>query len=128
WAGAHLDDVMNYLPARITWLLTMLWATLLPGLSARKAWTVTLQQHAWSPGPNSGWSETAFAAALQLRLAGPIWKKGVLVSDLWLGAKGDRCEVTPQDIDRAARLSVLCSVLFAGLGWTVEQVARPYFC
>ena len=42
WCGARLDDVMNFVPARITWLVIVCVAAMLPGLSARKAWSVGL--------------------------------------------------------------------------------------
>ena len=105
WAGARLDDMMNYIPARLTWLGTVLVAMVFHGYSARKAWRVGLAQHSRVPGPNSGWSETAFAGALQLRIAGPIYKGGSLVTDVWLGEDADQSEVTPADIKRAAALA-----------------------
>ena len=85
WCGARLDDVMNYLPARMTWLVIAALAALLPGYSGRKAWRVGLRQHRLLLGPNSGWSEAATAGALQRRIVGPIWLKGVQVTDLWIG-------------------------------------------
>jgi adenosylcobinamide-phosphate synthase len=113
WAGARLDDVMNYLPARITWILTVLAALVLPGYSARKTIRIGLRQHARVPGPNSGWSETAFAGALGVRIAGPIWKNGVLVNEIWLGSPSDHANATPRDISRAVTLSVVCVLFFA---------------
>src|SRR5207244_3824087 len=82
WCGARLDDVMNYVPARLTWLLMSALAAILPGYSGRKAWRVGLEQHGLLLGPNSGWSEAATAGALERRIVGPIWLKGVQVTDL----------------------------------------------
>src|SRR5215510_2707761 len=73
WCGARLDDVMNYLPARLTWLLLAGVALVLPGCSAAKAIAIGWRQHALLHGPNSGWSEAAAAGAIQRRLVGPIW-------------------------------------------------------
>ena len=56
WCGARLDDLMNLIPARLTWLLLGLLALVVPGCSAWKALRVGWQQHALVPGPNSGWS------------------------------------------------------------------------
>jgi len=112
WAGARLDDVMNYVPARLTWILTVFVAHFLPGYSSRKAWEVGLSQHHLAPGPNSGWSETAFAGALELRIAGPIWKQGVLVTDIWLGSPNDRTDAGFTDLRRAIRLAEWVTLVF----------------
>ena len=76
WCGARLDDLMNLVPARLTFILLSITATVLPGYSGRKALRVGLGQHSLLPGPNSGWSEAATAGALQRRLVGPIWMHG----------------------------------------------------
>ena len=89
WCGARLDDVMNFIPARITWLLLSFLSLVIPKCSARKALRIGWRQHAILPGPNSGWSEAATAGGIQKRLLGPIWAKGALVTDVWLGDPGD---------------------------------------
>ena len=71
WCGARLDDVLNFLPARLTYIWMVLVALLLPGCSARKAMLVGWRQHALVPGPNSGWSEATGLAAAYLFLSGP---------------------------------------------------------
>jgi adenosylcobinamide-phosphate synthase len=121
WCGARLDDAMNYLPARLTWLLIALVAAPLPGCSARKAWTVGLRQHAILPGPNSGWSEAATAGALQRRLVGPIWMRGHLVTDVWIGDPADPPLATHDDVIRAVML-VTSTGLAAALLATVALV------
>jgi adenosylcobinamide-phosphate synthase len=104
WCGARLDDVMNYVPARATWLLITAIATLTPGCSPRKAFRIGLHQHAILPGPNAGWSETAAAGALQRRLVGPIWMRGTLVTDIWIGDPTDPPLATHADVTRAITL------------------------
>lgn len=106
WCGARLDDVMNYIPARLTWLLIAAIAAVLPRFSGRKAWTVGLQQHALLLGPNSGWSEAATAGALQRRIVGPIWLKGTMVTDLWIGDASDPPLADAEDVGRALFLTV----------------------
>lgn len=115
WWGARLDDVMNYLPARFTWLVISLVAGVLPGFSGRKAWASGARQHALLPGPNSGWSESATAGALQRRLVGPIWLNGTLVTDRWIGDPSDPPLATAQDVTRAIVLTVLSALLVASL-------------
>ena len=103
---------MNFLPARITWLLIVLTAAVLPGYSASKALHYGLCDHSVLPSPNSGWSEAAAAGGLQRRLIGPIWSRGELVTDIWIGAAADPPLSTAADYDRAAVL-VATSGLFA---------------
>jgi adenosylcobinamide-phosphate synthase len=115
WCGARLDDLMNFIPARLTWLLLSLVSIVVPGCSVAKAFLVGWQQHPILPGPNSGWSEAATAGSIQKRLLGPIWAKGVLVTEIWLGDPGDPPAGDDSDIWRAAVLVGTTGVLAAGL-------------
>ena len=116
WCGARLDDVMNYLPARMTWLLIAALAACLPAYSGRKAWSVGLRQHQLLLGPNSGWSEAATAGALERLIVGPIWLDGALVTDLWIGDPSDPPLDTARDVTRAVALVLLSGVVVAAIG------------
>jgi len=113
WCGARLDDAMNYVPARLTWLVIAALAVVLPGYSARKAWTVGLRQHALLLGPNSGWSEAAAAGALERQIVGPIWLNGAQVTDLWIGHPSDPPLATSADMTRALTLVVSSGLVIA---------------
>jgi adenosylcobinamide-phosphate synthase len=66
WASARLDDVANFIPARLT-------AALVAAVRPRAAWAVwraVRQDAPLHPSPNSGVAEAAFAAALGVRLGG----------------------------------------------------------
>jgi adenosylcobinamide-phosphate synthase len=115
WCGARLDDAMNYLPARLTWFLIVCVAAVAPGLSGRKGWRVGLGQHAVLLGPNSGWSEAAMAGALARRIVGPIWLKGVLVTDLWVGDPNDPPLSTNSDVMKAMALTLTTGLLAVAL-------------
>ena len=115
WCGARLDDLMNFVPARITWLLLTFFSLVIPGCSGPKAFSVGWRQHAILPGPNSGWSEAATAGGIQRRLLGPIWAKGALVTDVWLGDPSDPPAGSGSDLPRAAILNVAAGVLAAAL-------------
>jgi len=115
WCGARLDDVMNYVPARMTWLLIAGLAAVLPSYSGAKAWRVGWQQHALLLGPNSGWSEAATAGALERRIVGPIWLNGVQVTDLWIGLPSDPPLETARDMTRAIQFVAVIGVLAAEL-------------
>jgi len=121
WCGARLDDVMNYGPARVTWLAIAAMAAVLPACSGRKAWRVGLRQHGLLLGPNSGWSEAAAAGALQRQIVGPIWREGALVTDLWVGDASDPPLETAGDVSRAVLLAVA-----SGLAITIASVAAIF--
>src|SRR5262249_18847503 len=115
WCGARLDDAMNYLPARLTWLIIAAIASVLPGCSGRKAWRIGLEQHAVLLGPNSGWSEAATAGALERRVVGPIWLRGIQVTDQWIGDPADPSLADGLDVARAMRLTIAVGVVTTAL-------------
>jgi adenosylcobinamide-phosphate synthase len=69
WASARCDDLMNWLPARLTGLLMVLSAPL-AGLSAVGAWRIMRRDGRNHSSPNSGVPEAAAAGALGVRLGG----------------------------------------------------------
>lgn len=111
WCGARLDDVMNLVPARLSWIVIAFTALWTPGCSGRKAWVVGWRQHAIVPGPNSGWSEAALAGGIQRRMVGPVWAKGQLVANVWLGQPDDPPAGNTEDVRRAAALVVASGLL-----------------
>jgi adenosylcobinamide-phosphate synthase len=115
WCGARLDDAMNFLPARLTWLLIGLVTVVVPGCSTRKAFTIGLRQNALFPSPNSGWSEAAAAGAIQRRLVGPVWRKGKLVTDLWVGDPADPPAATRGDMMHAIAVIGMAGIAAAAL-------------
>ncbi len=122
WCGARLDDVANYLVARGCFLLLTGFAFILPGLHGRKAWRFGRAQHALVPGPNSGWPEATMAGALGLRLVGPLYKRGVLVCELWLGDPADPAGADQHDIRRCYQLLILSTLFTFALGWAVAHL------
>lgn len=113
WCGARLDDAMNYVPARLTWVTIVVLAALLPSYSGRKAWNVGFHQHALLLGPNSGWSEAAIAGALQRRIVGPIYLRGEIVTDMWIGAPSDPPLETDRDVTRAMWITAVSGLFVA---------------
>ncbi|GAA1298026.1 cobalamin biosynthesis protein CobD [Planotetraspora silvatica] len=69
WASARLDDVANFVPARLTGLLTAALAPVVDG-SPRRALAVLRRDGHRHPSPNAGRCEAAFAGALGVRLGG----------------------------------------------------------
>jgi adenosylcobinamide-phosphate synthase len=103
--AARLDDLANWLPARLAAFLILAAALCLPGTTPRAGWRAMLRDAPRHRSPNAGWPEAAMAGALGLRLAGPRRYAGELVGDAWMGA--GRAATTPNDIRRALRLFVL---------------------
>lgn len=69
WSSARLDDILNYLPARLTALLMVLSAYLLR-LDGKRALDTVRRDHANHLSPNCAWSEAAAAGALGIQLGG----------------------------------------------------------
>jgi adenosylcobinamide-phosphate synthase len=113
WCGARLDDLMNFLPARMAWLMIAAVAGLLPGYSLMQALTVGWRQHSVLPGPNSGWSEAATAGAIRRKLVGPIWANGKLVTQVWLGDAAHPPAETAEDFRKAMVLIVVTGLAAA---------------
>jgi adenosylcobinamide-phosphate synthase len=111
WCGARLDDLMNYVPARLAWIFLGTAALFLPGASPIKAWQIGFQQHSRVPGPNAGWSEATMAGLLQRRLVGPIQKDGAFVTCKWIGEPTDPAGGKDQDIVLAIRAVITASLL-----------------
>jgi len=76
WASARMDDLLNFIPARVTALLMIL-AAPLAGLSPKGALSAVLRDRLKHPSPNSGHPEAAAAGALGVRLGGPASYNGI---------------------------------------------------
>jgi adenosylcobinamide-phosphate synthase len=101
WAAARLDDVANWVPARMTAALTVVCAPLAGG-SAAGALRTWRRDGAAHPSPNAGRCEAATAGALGLRLGGRN-VYGSRIEDR--PPLGDGRPPTAEDIHRAVRLS-----------------------
>jgi adenosylcobinamide-phosphate synthase len=121
WAAAKLDDLVNLPASRLTGLMFIAAAAVVPGASASSAWQAFRRDAGLHRSPNAGWPEAAMAGALGLRLAGPRVYDGVMVDDHWMG--DGRAEATVKDIDRALtiyRVAFACALLIvATIGWLV---------
>lgn len=132
-AAARLDDVMNFIPARLTALLMIL-ACSLPGKVSVTAYgkTVRIPDQAaayriWrrdrlkSPSPNSAQTESVCAGALHLRLLGDTWYFGELHHKEEIGEGGRRVE--PEDITRSVRLMNRTAFLMFAAGILILLLA-----
>jgi len=64
--AARLDDVLNWIPARLSAIMIVL-AALVCRKNARRAWLTMLRDHALTASPNAGWPMSAAAGALEVR-------------------------------------------------------------
>ena len=71
WASARFDDLINWIPARLTALLFMAACFLVNGASLKASWNTTLSDASKHDSPNAGWPEAAMAGALGFALGGP---------------------------------------------------------
>jgi len=114
WAGARSDDVVHWLPARLSVPLIALAAALLRG-HPRLVWPA-LRYRTLLPSPNSGWSEAACAGALRVRLLGPVWYGGVLMGEAYIGDPDWPADLDGADLRRALRLILVAALLALGFG------------
>ncbi|MEV4579557.1 cobalamin biosynthesis protein [Nonomuraea jabiensis] len=106
WAAARLDDVANYVPARLTGLLTVL-----TGPDPGRALAVLRRDGHRHPSPNAGRCEAAFAGALGVTLGGTNVYQGRTEHRPTMG---DGPEPDVKDIRRAVRLTRAVSLAAAG--------------
>jgi adenosylcobinamide-phosphate synthase len=107
-ASARLDDVANYLPARLTAALVALGAFLLC-LSWKQAIKVVLRDARSQPSPNAGFPEAAYAGALGIRLGGTNVYGGRCVPKAFVGDAKRALTIDLQPMVR--RLLYITSVL-----------------
>jgi len=84
WASARLDDLVNWLPARLAMPMIALAAHLAFG-RGRKAWRTAWRDGRRHPSPNAGRPEAAFAGGLGVKLGGPSAYDGKRVDKPFLG-------------------------------------------
>ena len=114
---AKLDDVLNYIPSRLTALLMIL-SAFLCGLDGKNAWKIWRRDRRNHASPNSAQTEAVCAGALGLRLAGDAVYFGEIHKKPYIG--DDLRPIEPEDIRRANRLMYVTSVLMLVLSCAVR--------
>lgn len=107
--AARLDDILNYIPARLTAFLFIPLAALLSGQSWRQSLYIASRDGNRHESPNSGKSEAAMAGALGIELGGKAYYKGVAHIRHHIGDCRKTCG--PQDILRANRIALIVAAL-----------------
>lgn len=118
-ASARLDDVANFLPARITSLLLVLSSGIVSRSwpAMQRAWQILLRDGGRHPSPNSGRPEAAMAGALGVQLGGINRYDGLSIERPCLGDPDQ--PLTRAQISRALTLMLGTSLLgvFLSIGW-----------
>ncbi len=117
--AAKLDDVLNFIPSRLTALVMILSAYLLgaDGKNAARIWKRDRRKHA---SPNSAQTESVCAGALDIRLAGDAYYFGELHKKEFIG--DDIRPPESEDIRRANRLMYCTSVIVLIVGAALRAV------
>ncbi len=115
--AAKLDDIVNYLPARISGVL-MVAAAALCGLDPRGARKIYIRDRYNHASPNSAQTESACAGALGVQLAGDASYFGKIVHKPTIGDATRPIEA--EDIRRANRLMYVTSILTLVIGMAIR--------
>jgi len=109
--ASKLDDVLNFIPARLAALLLVL-ASFLSGRGARASWQVALSEHSKTESPNAGWTMAAVAGALDVQLE--------KVGHYKLGEAD--VPLTPETIDAALKLMLISMLSWSFICFVVGVV------
>lgn len=115
-AAARFDDLVNFIPARLSAVL-MMGAALVWRMDFQNAVRIFRRDRFNHKSPNSAQTESVCAGALRIRLAGDAWYFGELCKKPFIG--DDIRPVEQEDIERANRLMYTASglALFLALAW-----------
>ena len=101
WASAKIDDLANYIPARLSLLLIPL-ASVFTDSSPIGAWRMCWRDARKHASPNSGFPESAFAGALGVQLGGPLMRHGQPTATPFIGDS-----VQPLEVKHILKANVL---------------------
>lgn len=107
-ASARLDDIANYIPARITAIL-LVFAAFILRKDWKGAWRITLRDGRNHPSPNSGYPEAAVAGALGIKLGGLSSYDGVHCNKPTIG--DDKQQLNIRDVRNAQVLMLAAATL-----------------
>ena len=120
-AAARLDDVLSYIPARITGLLFVVSAGFL-GFDVRHALAVMRRDAAKHPSPNGGYAEASMAGALHIRLGGFNTYFGKKTFRAYMGDAIE--QLAPHHIMESIRMMYTATVLFLITAYLVFEIMK----
>ncbi len=123
YAAAKMDEVLNYIPARITAMLVVVASSILR-YDVRQAIFMIRRDADKYPGPNGGCTEAAMAGALNIRLGGTTSYKGKEFAREYIGDESER--VNEEHIDKAIHLLYTVVILFCLIGVAVKMIGGGF--
>jgi adenosylcobinamide-phosphate synthase len=121
WASARADDLANFIPARLTYLLLSL-AAFVTGQKGVQALRIGWRDARNHPSPNAGWPEAVMAGALRVQLGGPSTYQGQVFDKPPLGEAQQR--LTLNKVRQAIRIMIvtawLALVLACSIGYLIH--------
>nr|WP_285874795.1 adenosylcobinamide-phosphate synthase CbiB [Halalkalibacter oceani] len=121
WASANFDDLLNWLPSRLTALVMIIANRPKLQRSSRQCWAVVRRDARKHPSPNSGWGEAAVAALLGIQLGGTNTYQGLVSNRAKMGDALERLRVV--HIEGAtqimSRTVTLFTLLLLGCGGVI---------
>ncbi|MGJ4788290.1 adenosylcobinamide-phosphate synthase CbiB [Leptospira koniambonensis] len=128
WASARIDDIANYIPARLTAPILCVSAAIL-GFHPLRSFKVLIRDGRKHPSPNSGLCEAALAGALKIQLGGQNYYSGIPSEKPKLGDPDRKLASTLiLDANKIIFLtSILSSILFLGLGQISHLILGTFY-
>lgn len=114
WFAARLDDIVNFIPARISGVLIGIASRAFGALAMTESFKIMRRDGRKHPSPNSGIPEAAMAGALGIRLGGTSLYQGKISVKPYLGE--EKRAITPPCINEALKISLVTSVLMVSIG------------
>ena len=117
--AAKLDDVLNYIPARISGILVIISAFILR-YDYKNAFRIFKRDRKKHASPNSAQTESAMAGALGVQLAGDATYFGVVHKKPYIGDK--KREIENEDIKRANDIMYTMTIICLVVGFVIRSV------
>ncbi|MBT5027673.1 MAG: cobalamin biosynthesis protein CobD [Nitrospinaceae bacterium] len=123
WASARLDDLANWVPARIS-IPIIATGAMITGLNGKNAMAVGLRDGSNHPSPNSGYSEATMAGALEVRLGGNNYYSGKLNIKPYIGDDLRKLEFS--DIEKSHKLMFSSASIAIGLIIVIKLIQNTF--
>ena len=118
-ASARIDDILNYIPTRLSVPIISLATHILCGMGERSLVTA-VREGANHSSPNAGYPEAAFAGALAVKLNGPNYYGGQLVFKPYIGLRFGKTSL--RHLKKACDIMMLSSLLWLVAIWGFRAV------